>query len=392
MMLDPTLRGKPVAVCGSTEDRHGIVLTKSDLAKKAGIKTGMVNWEARRLCPNLIMIPPHYDQYMKYSKLTRAIYERYTDCVEPFGIDECWLDVTGSTRLFGSGYEIAHKIKETVKEELGLTVSIGVSYNKIFAKLGSDMKKPDAITCIEEETFKEQIWKLPASDLLGVGYATNKKLSRCAIRTIGDLATMDPVILKHMLGINGEKLYNYANGIDYSRVMNSEYITPIKSVGHGITCVADLENDSEVWKVILELTQDISHKLRINGLCANGVSLSVKDNTLYFKEYQCKLDYSSQSAMEIAKMAHSLFEKNYNWDQNVRALTVRAINVAPQIKEQQLNIFYKKQIKRERAELTVEQIRERFGKTAVMNAILMKNNKMPIHRDVEIIMPSVMYQ
>jgi DNA polymerase-4 len=203
---------------------------------------------------------------------------------------------------------------------------------------------------------------------------------------------MNPDILKHMLGINGQKLYNYANGIDYSRVMNNECLIPIKSVGHGITCVADLENNNEVWKVILELTHDISHKLRINELCANGVSLAVKDNTLYFKEYQCKLDYSCQSAIDISKRAFHLFEKNYLWNENVRAVTVRAINLESHSKEQQLNIFYKKQIKKEKIEFTVEQIRERFGKRAVINAILLGEFKLPKHRDVEIIMPSVMYQ
>jgi DNA polymerase-4 len=391
-MRNPSLKDKYVAVCGSQEDRHGIVLAKNYPAKYKGVKTGEPIWQAKQKCPDLVIVPPNYEEYLKYSKLTKEIYYRFTDQIEPFGMDECWLDVTGSTELFGSGYEIAYKIKEAVKAELGLTVSIGVSYNKIFAKLGSDIKKPDAITVIEEDTFKDQIWKLPASDLMGVGYATTKKLSRCMVRTIGDLATMNPVILKHMLGINGEKLYNYANGIDYSRVMNNEYIAPIKSIGHGITCIADLENNSEVWKVILELTQDISHKLRINELCANGVSLSVKDNTLFFKEYQCKLAYSSQSAIDIAKIAYHLFEKNYLWNENVRALTVRAINLEPYNKEQQLNIFYKKQIKKENIEFTVEQIRERFGKRAVINAVLLCELKLPKHRDIEIIMPSPMYQ
>lgn len=175
MMLDPSLRGKPVAVCGSTENRHGIVLAKSELAKRAGVKTGMVNWEARQCCPNLIMVKPQYDQYLKYSELARNIYHRYTDQVEPYGMDECWLDVTGSRGVCGTGMEIAEKIRQTVKEELGLTVSIGVSFNKIFAKLGSDMKKPDAITEIRKDEFKEKIWPLPASDLLFVGRATTAK-------------------------------------------------------------------------------------------------------------------------------------------------------------------------------------------------------------------------
>ena len=176
MMLDPSLRGKAVAVCGATEDRHGIVLAKSEKAKKAGVKTGMVNWEAQRLCKDLILVPPQYDQYLKYSALTRSIYQRYTDLVEPYGMDECWLDVTGNSCGL-QPMELADEIRRTVKDELGLTVSIGVSYNKVFAKLGSDMKKPDAITEITEMDFKEKVWPLPASDLLYVGRATTATVS-----------------------------------------------------------------------------------------------------------------------------------------------------------------------------------------------------------------------
>lgn len=191
MMLNPELKGKPVAVCGSTEERHGIVLAKSDLAKKAGVKTGMVNWEARQLCPGLVVVPPQYDQYLKYSKLARQIYHRYTDLVEPYGMDECWLDVTGSG-VCGTGMEIAEAIRRTTKEELGLTVSIGVSFNKIFAKLGSDMRKPDAITEIKRDNFKEKIWPLDAAELLYVGKATENKLAQYGIHTIGDLAKTSP--------------------------------------------------------------------------------------------------------------------------------------------------------------------------------------------------------
>ena len=240
MMLNPSLRGKPVAVCGATEDRHGIVLAKSELAKKAGVKTGMVNWEAERLCKDLILVPPHYDQYLKYSKLAHEIYYRYTDLVEPFGMDECWLDVTGSTYIFGSAMEIAEKIRKATREELGLTVSIGVSFNKIFAKLGSDMKKPDAITVIEKDTFRDKIWGLPAADLLGVGRATQRVLDSYCIRTIGDLAKTDPDFLKRRLGKPGVALWQYANGNDHSLVHNSDFVSPIKSVGHGITTVVNV--------------------------------------------------------------------------------------------------------------------------------------------------------
>jgi len=210
MMLDPSLRGKAVAVCGSTEDRHGIVLAKSDLAKKAGVKTGMVNWEARQLCRDLIVVPPQYDQYLKYSKLTQSIYQRYTDMIEPFGMDECWLDVTGSQAMCGDAMTIAESIRRTVREELGLTVSIGVSFNKIFAKLGSDLKKPDAITQIQRSDFKEKIWPLDCSEMIYCGRATTAKLAKYGIHTIGEVASTDPAFLKRLLGVNGVALWNYA--------------------------------------------------------------------------------------------------------------------------------------------------------------------------------------
>ncbi len=188
MMLDPSLRGKAVAVCGLEEERHGIVLAKSELAKQAGVKTGMVNWEAKRVCPGLIIVPPQFEQYLKYSRLTRNIYLRYTDKVEPFGLDESWCDVTGCDWKYGGSMGIAEHIRKTVKEELGITVSIGVSFNKMFAKLGSDLKKPDAITEISRENFKEVVWPLPADALLYVGRATNRKLGMYGIHTIGDVA------------------------------------------------------------------------------------------------------------------------------------------------------------------------------------------------------------
>ena len=190
MMLDPKLRGKAVAVCGSTEERHGIVLAKSELAKQAGVKTGMVNWEARQRCPDLIVVPPQYDQYLKYSKLAHEIYYRYTDLVEPYGMDECWLDVTGSG-IYGTGKEIAEEIRQATKDELGLTVSIGVSFNKIFAKLGSDLKKPDAITEITPENYKEKVWPLAAAELLYVGPATEKRLARIPFVPSGKLPRLD---------------------------------------------------------------------------------------------------------------------------------------------------------------------------------------------------------
>ena len=394
MMLNPALRGKAVAVCGSTKSRHGIVLAKSELAKKRGVKTGMVNWEARQCCPDIIMVPPQYDEYLKYSKLTRAIYERYTDQVEGFGMDECWCDISGSQTVFGDGMQIAEEIRETVKAELGLTVSIGVSYNKIFAKLGSDLKKPDAITGISSDNFREKIWPLPASDLLYVGRATTKKFDSYGIHTIGDIANQSQDFLKRLLGVNGIALWTYANGLDTSRVMPGDYESPVKSVGHGITCNADLENNEEVWKVMLELSQDIGHRLRLHSLTAKGVQITIRDNDLFFKQYQAPLEAQTQSPMEIAKKARQLFEMNYRWHNKVRAITVRAINLVPADTPYQISIFedVSKRERREKLDTAIEEIRGRFGKRAIFSACLMGNLKMPSDGRDKVIMPGMMYQ
>lgn len=392
MMLNPSLRGMAVAVCGSTEERHGIVLAKSELAKKAGIKTGMVNWEARQRCPGLIILRPQYEQYLKYSKTVRDIYQRYTDLVEPFGMDECWLDVTAG-KWRGDGLTIAEEIRKTVREEVGLTISIGVSYNKVFAKLGSDMKKPDAVTQISENDFREKVWPLPASDMIYVGRATTKKLTGYGIHTIGDVARTSPEFLQRIFGVNGVAIWRYASGNDQSKVMHMDRSVPVKSIGHGITCVADLSDEEEVWKVMLELSQDIGHKLRVNGLSASGVQITVKDSTLAYKQYQAPMPVSTQSPMEIALKARELFAKNYGWSIHVRAVTVRAINLVPSSTPQQVNIFddIVRREKREKLEDAVESIRNRYGRRAIYPACLLGNQKMPWHGVHEVIMPGAMY-
>ncbi len=394
MMLDPSLRGKAVAVCGSTEDRHGIVLAKSDLAKKAGVKTGMVNWEARQLCKDLIVVPPQYDQYLKYSKLTQAIYQRYTDLIEPFGMDECWLDVTGSQRILGDGMTIAEQIRQSVREELGLTVSIGVSYNKIFAKLGSDMKKPDAITEIRLDTFQEKVWPLHCSEMIYCGRATTAKLAKYGIHTIGDVAHTDPEFLRRLLGVNGVALWRYANGTDQSRVMHRDFVSPVKSVGHGITCVADLENEEEVWKVILALCQDVGHRLRLHELSARGVQIAVRGNDLLGSQFQCKLPFKTQLPSEIGAAAFRLFQERYRWGSKVRAVTVRAIDLVPQNEPDQLSLFVDtaKIARREKLEDMVEELRSRFGKHAITYGILLGDLKMPDDGRHSVKMPGMMYQ
>ncbi len=392
MMLEPKLRGKAVAVCGSTEDRHGIVLAKSELAKKAGVKTGMVNWEARQACPGLIVVPPQYDEYLKYSKLAHEIYYRYTDLVEPFGMDECWLGLPWMDH--SEGLRVAEEIRAATKSELGLTVSIGVSFNKIFAKLGSDMKKPDAITEITSDNFKDKVWPLPASDLLYVGRATEAKLAKYGVHTIGQLAAMNPEYLKSWLGVNGLMLWRFANGTDNSKVMQKDFVSPIKSIGHGITCNADLENEEEVFKVMLELSQDIGHRLRVHELAATGVQIWIRSNDLFGAQFQCKLPLKTQLPNEIANAAFNLFHERYQWNNKVRAVCVRAINLIPNSSSEQLSLFYDYEAreKRIRLEDAVEDIRRRFGKRAISYAILMGNLKMPTDGRDLVRMPGIMYQ
>lgn len=391
MMLNPALKGKAMAVGGSTEKRNGIILAKSELAKKAGVKTAMALWEARQCCPDLIIVHPQYDQYIKYSKMAREIYGRYTDRIEPFGMDEVWLDVTESVSLFGSGEKIADEIRQTIKAELGLTVSIGVSFNKVFAKLGSDMKKPDAITVISRENFKDKIWGLPVGELLFVGRATQSKLNKCGVMTIGDLAKFPDYLLKSKLGKNGLMIHSYANGLDIAPVMPVGYEIPVKSVGHGITCIADLENNDEVCNVMQELSQDIGKKLRKYGLAAIGVQIGVRDKNLYGKQWQTQMEHSTQCASDIAAAAKKLFKASYRWTDNVRAVTVRAINLIPAQAPMQISLFNDEE-KREKMlniEKSIDEIRRRFGYDAITYATLMGNLKMPDNRNVNLTMPAL---
>ena len=394
-MLHPELRGKYISVCGSTEERHGIVLAKNQLAKQCGVKTGDVIWEARQKCPQLTIVPPHMDQYLKFSKLVRSIYLRYSPEVESFGIDESWISLTGSPLLKNrTPVEIANEIRETVKAEVGLTVSIGVSFNKIFAKLGSDMKKPDAVTEIRPDTFREQVWPLPASDLLYVGRATEEKLRRYCIHTIGDLAQTDKDFLIRLLGVNGEKLWSYANGLDSSRVMPCDYELPIKSIGHGITCTADLVSEYEVRCVFRELSQEVGLKLRKNKLAAMGVRIAVRDNMLSYRQYQCKLPFPTQSYLEISDAAAELFHNRHSWANHIRSLTISAIDLVPSDTPIQLDLWtdFSRHKRRLKLEETVEDIRRRFGLQSINFAALTTGLKTPSHREVEYKMPSPMYQ
>ena len=393
-MLNPMLKNKAIAVCGSTEERHGIVLTASAEAKAKGVKTGMANWEARKACPGLIMVPPQYDQYCKYSKLARSIYSRYSERVESYGMDECWADISPLCRTFGEAEDIANEIRMAIKEELGLTVSIGVSFSKVLAKLGSDMKKPDAVTVLSPKNWKERVWPLAASELLYVGPSTTRKLQSRGITTIGELAQCPVDAIGKWLGKNGVMLWRYANGYDRSQVMPVHYERKVKSVSKGITCRQNLETKEQVWKVMLELAQDVGHQLREYGLAATGVRVYIRESDIHCgMAKQCRVPFPTQSPLEIAQVARTQFLSNYKWNNPVRAVCVSTFDLVPRESAVQLNLFVdeERRHKRQVLEDCIDNIRSRFGKHSIIAASLMGDLYMPDDGRHEVKMPGMMY-
>lgn len=373
MQRHPELRDKPLAVCGSQEDRHGIVLTANYIAKPRGVKTGMAIWQARQCCPNLVVLPPDMAEYIRISKMAREIYEDYTDQVEPFGLDESWLDVTGSVGLFGSPMTIAKEISNRIKLELGITASIGVSDNKITAKLGSDYKKPDAITRIEADNYKEIVYPLPVSDLLCVGPATTRKLYSIGVSTIGQLAECPVDILTHKLGKMGAVLHMFANGWDVSPVQKSDHIPNIKSVGNSATTPRDLVNDEDVHLMLYLLAESVASRMRELVSRCTVVEVYVRDVDLNSFCRQRKLQNPTCSSSEIAQVAFELFRASYRWEKPVRSIGVRGAGLVEMDSCLQLSMFQddKKRDKWERIDATVDKLRERYGYMSVQRALMM---------------------
>lgn len=316
--LHPELRDKPVAVGGSEKSRHGIILTKNEIASKYGLTVGEPLWRARQKCPDLIIVPPNFPVYIEFSQKVRHILEDYTDLIEPFGLDECWIDVTGDR--YRTGGEIAEEIRHRVKKEVGITVSIGLSYNKIFAKLGSDYKKPDAVTVITKDNYKEIVWSLPCNDMLMVGRATTKKLNYYGIYTIGDLANASPKFLHGIFGKNGDMLYRYANGLDCSPVRHMDLSREIKSIGNSTTAPRDLINNTDVKIVFTVLAESVSRRMREHALHASTITISVRNNELEAFTRQCKMPYPTNVSNDLISFAMALFKSNYDWRYPIRSI------------------------------------------------------------------------
>lgn len=362
----PEIRNKPVAVGGSTESRHGIILTKNEIASKYGLTVGEPLWKARQKCPDLIVVPPNFPLYLRFSKLTRKIYEDYSEYIEPFGLDESWIDVTGMHR---SGESIANEIRQRVKDELGITVSVGVSFNKIFAKLGSDYKKPDAVTVIGRDNFKDIVWHLPCTDLLMVGRSTGARLNSYGIYTIGDLANADSGFLQSILGKNGLMLRDFANGLECSPVKHKDEVTAVKSVGNSTTTYRDLVNNDDVKTVLRVLSESVATRLREQGLKGKTLSISVRDKNLSTFIRQQQMKAHTDISTEILDNAMQLFVANYSWSCPVRSI---GISVSDFDVEQAVQLDFSGTVqhreKLEKIETTVDSLKKRFGNYCIQRA------------------------
>ena len=366
----PEWKTVPMAVAGDEEKRHGIILAKNEPAKKFGIKTAEPIWQAKKKCPGLITAAPHYGQYVNYSKAVKDVYQRYTDQVESFGLDESWLDVTGS--VSGGGKDFADFLRKTVRGETGLTISVGVSWNKIFAKLGSDLKKPDATTVISRQNYKKTVWPLPASDLLFVGRATNSVLEKYGVHTIGDIAALSPEFLQNILGKFGRELWTYANGLDVSPVARITDQEEIKSVGNSMTAAKDIPSAGEAKKIVFLLSESVSQRLRKHGLKCRNVQITLKDRNFHEIERQGRLVTPSCVTGEIAEKAMELLTGNYNFRIPLRLIGVRACGLTNSEEGEQLKWFDdpEKHERMEKLEQSIDGIRDKFGKNAIRRAIL----------------------
>ncbi len=376
---NPQLRGKCVAVCGSEDDRHGIVLAKSQPAKICGVKTGDTISEARRKCGSLIVVHPDFDIYYDYSEKVKSIYSRYTDLIEPFGMDECWLDVSSSEKNFGNGFYIAEEIRKSVRNEIGLTISVGVSFNKVFAKLGSDMKKPDATTVISKENYKEKVWPLNANEMIFVGRKTFQALQKYGINTIGNIAKTQPEFMKKILGKNGVDLWAYANGFDRSPVSHIDNKPVPQSISRGITCMESLATVNEVIRVITELSTKVAKNLRREQLLATGVQLAVKEDNLSVQQYSEKFEFPTHNAKEICEIAQKLLVEKHVWKRNIRAITVKTYNLMREESFQQLHIGFDIDAHNKICAIdnALTGIRSKLGNDTVFNGGRLYGTKMP---------------
>lgn len=373
----PELRNVPMAVCGDPESRHGIILAKNELAKSYGVKTAETIWQAKKKCPNLTLVTPHHHLYSEYSERINQVYEEYTDLVEPFSIDESWLDVTGTTYRFGTGREIADELRRRIREEIGVTISVGVSYNKIFAKLGSDYKKPDATTEITRENFQGLLWPLPATDMLFVGSASAERLASVGIDTIGAIARTGRAQMQVLLGRSGETIWDYAMGLDDSPVKSRSEAEQPKSIGNSITFPRDLACRQEICAGLLTLCDQVGSRLRKHGLYCSTVQIQIKDPFLRTISRQQKLKAPTNVTKEIYDAAVAIAEKSWSMSAPVRLLSVTGTGLTDRCTEQMALIgdTTEEKLKSAKLDRAMDGIRSRFGKDAISYGRLIQKPK-----------------
>jgi len=373
--LNPKLKNVPMAVGGNEENRHGIILAKNELAKKYNVKTAETIWQAKRKCPDLVIVPPHHDLYEEYSQKVNSIYKEYTDLVEPFGIDESWLDVTGSRALFGDGKTIADTLRQRIKEELGITISVGVSFNKVFAKLGSDYKKPDATTVITRENFKEIVYPLPVSDLLFAGKKTALQLEKINIETIGDLAKTDKEIIIKLLGKNGEMLITYARGEDQSPVIPQTDERDLKSVGNGITFKYDLLGEEQIKQGIHVLSESVSTRMKRKKVKCTTIRIQIKGTDFKTVSRQRAIETPTNLEKTLRDVSYELLSEIWDIKKPIRALTITGANLVSDSTGEQITLFEEESSeKRENLEETIIELRKKYGFNAVKTADILEND------------------
>lgn len=371
----PWLKDVPMAVAGDSELRHGVILAKNIHAAAYGVKTAEPIWAAKRKCPDLITVPPNHDDYIIISRKVRKIYEEYSNNIEAFGIDECWIDISDIAKDFETGRQIADEIRTKIYELIGITASCGVSFNKVFAKLGSDIKKPDATTVISDKNFKEIVWPLDADKLLFVGRSTNKSLSQMNIHTIGDIANTDERSLELIFGKHGKSLWQNANGLDHSPVKDVDLPSIVKSVSHSITLPRDIINDDDVRVVLLSLSEKVSGRLRRLDMVCSTVQIYVRDFELYSYERQQKLSLPNRTASAIFESAFDLFKANHTSGKPIRSLGVRATDLSyDSVQQLSISKIHDDLEKYERIEAVTDGIREKFGITALKRGVMLTSN------------------
>ena len=371
LLAYPELRGQPVAVCGDPESRHGIILAKNEAAKRFGVKTAETIWQARQKCPELVLLPPHREQYRQYSRRMNEIYGQYTDLVEPFGIDESWLDITGSMHLFGNdAAAIADAIRARAARELGLTLSVGVSFNKVFAKLGSDYRKPDATTVISPENWREMVWPLPLGSLLYAGPAAQRALGQYGVRTIGQLANVEPALPEHLLGKLGSQLWEYANGLDKSPVRPQHVKEPVKSVGNSCTFPENLTTRAQIRRGTAMLCDSVAGRLREQGLYCGAVQIGLKDAAFHSVSRQKQLPASTHLMRELLDAAMELIDRTWKPPTPIRLINVTALALTDRRETyEQLDLLApqrtEESAKLERLESAIDSLRKKYGSQVI---------------------------